>query len=84
MVCMELAKRNVEGRRLLEFCNEKLSVANTWLEKEQRKITSNMGGNETGINLVLVGKNNIKYLKDLKAIPWELQHWLVVTDIDNS
>ena len=41
-----------------------------------------MGGNETEIDFVLVGKNNGKYLKDVKAIPWELQHRLVVTDID--
>ena len=32
-------KRNVQERRLLEFCDEKkLGVANTWFEKEQRKI----------------------------------------------
>ena len=41
-----------------------------------------MGGNETEIDFVLAGKNNKKYLKDMKAIPWELQHQLVVTDID--
>ena len=41
-----------------------------------------MGGNETEIDFVLVGKNNRKYLKDVKAIPWMLQHRLVVTDID--
>ena len=34
------------------------------------------------IDFVLVSKNNRKYLKDVKAIPWELQHRLVVTDID--
>ena len=29
-----IGKRNVEGRRLLEFCDEKeLCVANTWFEK---------------------------------------------------
>ena len=78
-----IGKRNAEGRRLLEFCNEKeLCVANTWFEKEQRKITNGMGENETEIDFVLVGKNNREYLKDVKAIPWELQHRLVVTDID--
>ena len=41
-----------------------------------------MGRNKTEIDLVLVGTNNRKYLKDVKAIPWELQHQLVVTDID--
>ena len=41
-----------------------------------------MGGNETEINSFLVDKNNRKYLKDVKVIPWELQHRLVVTDVD--
>ena len=41
-----------------------------------------MGGNETEIDFVLVSKNNKKYLKDGKAISWELQYRLVVTDID--
>ena len=41
-----------------------------------------MGRNETEIDFVLVGKNNKKYLKDVKTIPWELQHRLVVTDIN--
>ena len=79
-----ISKRNVEGRRLLEFCDEKeLCVANTWCEKkEQRKITCSIGGNETEIDFALVGKNNRKCLKDVKVIPWELQHGLVETDID--
>ena len=81
-----IGKRNVERRRLLKFCDEKeLCVANTWFEKkEQRKITCSVGVNETEIDFVLVGKNNRKYLKDVKAIPWDLdiEHWLVVTDID--
>ena len=36
-----IGKRNVEGRRLLKFCDEnELLVANTWFEKkEQGKIT---------------------------------------------
>ena len=55
----------------------------TWFEKkEQRKITYSMGRNETESDFVLVSKSNKKYLKDVKAIPWELQHRLVVTDID--
>ena len=66
-----IGKRNVVGRRLLEFCDEKeLWVANTWFEKkEQRKITYSMIRNETEIDFVLVGRNNRKYLKDVKAIP---------------
>ena len=76
-------KRNVEGRRLLEF-----GIKRSWAEqiqwfkkKEQKKIAYSMGGNKTEIDFVSVGKNNRKYLKDMKAIPWELQHRLVVTDI---
>ena len=57
-------------------------MANTCFEKEQRKITYGMCGNETEIDFVLVGKNNKKYLKDVKAISWGSQHRLVVTDID--
>ena len=66
-----IGEKNVEG--LLEFCDEKgLCLANTWFEKkEQRKITYSMGGNETEFDFVLVGKNNRKYLRDVKAIPWE-------------
>ena len=77
-------KRNVEKRRLLGFCDEKeLCVANRWFEKkEQRKIPYSTDGNETEINFVLVIKNNRKYSKNVKAIRWELQHRLVVTDID--
>ena len=43
-----------------------------------------MGIIETEVDFVLVGKNNGKYLKDVKAISWELQHWLVATDIDKK
>ena len=39
-----------------------------------------MDGNETEIDFVLVGKNNRKYIKDVKDIPWELQYRLVLTD----
>ena len=41
-----------------------------------------MRGNKTEIDFVLVGKNNRKHLKDDKAISWESQHRLMVTDID--
>ena len=33
-----------------------------------------MGGNNTELNIALVGKNNKKYLEDVKAISWKLQH----------
>ena len=68
--------RNVEGKMLLEFCDEKkLCVANTWFRKgEKRKVTYSTGGNGTEIDFVLVGKENRKYLRDVKVIPGELQH----------
>ena len=67
----ELIKRNGEGRRLLEFCDENdLCMANTWFEKkEQRKIAYHIGGNETQTDFVLVGTNNRKYLKTRKPSP---------------
>ena len=53
-------ERNVEGKMLLEFCDEKeLCVANTWFRKgEKRKVTYSAGGNELEIDFVLVGKGN--------------------------
>ena len=58
-------------------------MANTWFEKkEERKIAYSIDGNKTEIDFALVGKNNRKYLKEVKAIPWVLQHRLVVTNID--
>ena len=76
-------RKNLEGRRLLKFCVEKeLYVANTWFEKKgQRKTTYSVGGYETEIDFVLVGKSNRKCRKDVKVIPWKLQHQLLVTDM---
>lgn len=76
--------RNVEGRRLLEFCDQKeLCVGNTWFKKkEKRKVTFRAGENQTEIDFILTSKENRKYLKDVKVIPWELQHRLVVADIN--
>ena len=81
-----VGERNVEGRMLLEFCDEKeVCVANTWFRKtERRKVTFSTGGNETEIDFVLVGKDSRKYLRDVKTIPGELQHRLVVADLDKK
>ena len=58
-------------------------MANTWFEKkEQRKIAYSIGGNEIEIDFVSVGRNNKKYLKNVKVIPWELKYRIVVTDKD--
>ena len=79
-------EKNAEERRLLEFCDEKeLSVAYTWFYKaEKRKITNTAGGWETEIDFVLVVKKYKKYVKNVQVIPWELQRWLVVIDLDKK
>ena len=81
-----VGKRNAEGRRLLEFCDEReLCVANTWFKKtDKRKITYSAGGCETEIDFVLVGEKYRKYIRDVKVIPWELQHRMVVVDLDKK
>ena len=39
-----------------------------------------IGGSETEIDFMLIGKNNKKYLKDMKAILCKLHYQLVITD----
>ena len=78
-----IGERNVEGKMLLEFCDEKeLYVANTWFRKgEKRKVTYSAGENDLEIGFLLVGKGNREHLIDVKVIPGELQHRLVVVDV---
>ena len=45
-------------------------------------MTYSLGGNDTKIDFVLVGKEKRKYLRDVKVIPGELQHRLVVVDVE--
>ena len=55
-------------------------MANTWFWKgEKTKVTYSPGENESEIDFLLVGKR--KYLRDVKVIPGELQHRLVVLDL---
>ena len=44
-------------------------------------MTHSAGEHGTEIDFVLVGKGSRKYLRDVKVIPGELQHRLVVTDL---
>ena len=55
-----IGERNVKGKMLLEFCDEKeFCVANTWFRKEEkRKVTYSAGEIRTEIDFVLVGKGN--------------------------
>ena len=79
-------EKNAEERRLLEFCDEReLCVANTWFKKtEKRKITYSAGGCGTEIDFVLVGEKYRKCIRDVKVIPWELQHRMVVVDVNKK
>ena len=81
-----IGKRNAVGRRLLELCDEKeLCMANTWLYKaDKRKITDIAGGCETEIDFEPVVEKYKKYIRDVKVIPWELQHTLMVVDLDRK
>ena len=55
-VCLE--EMELEGKMLLEFCDEKeLCVVNTWFTKgDKRKVTYSAGKNESEIDFVLVGR----------------------------
>ena len=63
----DVGKRNAEGRRLLEICDEReLCVANTWFYKaKKRKITYSAGGCEIEIDFVIVGEKYRKYVRDV-------------------
>ena len=77
-----IGKRNAEGRLLLDVCDQnELSVPNTWCKKrDKRKVTYSSGGNDTEIDFVVIGKEKRKYTRDVKVIPGELQHNLVIVD----
>ena len=78
-----IGERNMEGKMLLQYSDAKeLCVANAWLRKgEKRKVTYSAGGSESEIDFVLVVNGNRKYLRDMKVIPGDLQHRLVVMDL---
>ena len=62
----KIGGKNAEGRMLLDFFDQKeLCVANAWYKKkDKRKVTHSLGGNDTEIDFVLVGKERRKYLRD--------------------
>ena len=60
-------------------------MANTWFKKtDKRKITYSASGCKTEIDFVLVGEKYRKCIRDVKVIPWKLQHRLVVVDLDKK
>ena len=46
------------------------------------KVTYRMGENETEIDFVLIQKEHRRFIRNVKAIPGEFQHALVIADID--
>ena len=58
-------------------------MINTWFKREEkRKVTFRMGENETEIDFVLIMKGHRRFEQNVKAIPGEFQHTLVIADID--
>ena len=67
----------------LNFVTKDLCVANTWFKKkEKRTITFKSDKNESEIVFILVSKKNRQLLKDVKVIPWELQHRLLLANVE--
>ena len=56
----DVGQRKLEGKFLLEFCQEmELRVSNTWSKREEkRKVTFTMGENKTEMNFVLIKKEH--------------------------
>ena len=59
-------------------------MSNVWFKSEEkRKVTYRMRENKTEIYFVLMKKNTGGFAK-CEGNPWQLQHVLVVTDIDKK
>ena len=72
MVGMKLTKEMLREEDYLSFVMKRSCAwqIHGLKRRSRKKITYSMGGNETEIDFVLVGTNNRKYLKDMKAILW--------------
>ena len=58
-------------------------MSNAWFKtEEKRKVTFRMGENETGIEFVLIKKEQQWFMQDVNAIPVEFQRALVIADIN--
>ena len=81
-----IGEDNQEGRMLLEFCDEKhICIANTWSRfADKKKITYGSGCNESAIDFCIMGKVDHRFLKNVKVTSRELQHSLMVADVDKK
>ena len=50
----------------------------------ERKVTFRMGENEKKIDFVFIKKEHLQFMQNVKAIPGEFQHALVIANIDNK
>ena len=80
-----IGRRNAEGVRLLEFCEEHdLAVSNTFFMKENKhRYTYRSGQESTQVDYVLVKKTDRKYVVDCKVIRCEYQHSLLVVGMQD-
>ena len=71
---------------LLEFCDANhLCIANAWFRKaDKKKITYRSGCSKGKIDFRMIGKVDRTFLKNVKVITGELQHNLVMADIDKK
>ena len=71
---------------LLIFCDVKhLYITITWSRKAAwKKITYGSGCNNSAIDLCIMGKVDSKLSNDVKVITGELQHNLVIVDVDRK
>ena len=51
---------------------------------DEKKVTFRIGENETMADFVLIKKEHQRLTQNVKAIPGESQHALVIADIDNK
>ena len=60
-------------------------MSNTWSKRdENRKMTFRIVENETEIDFVLIKKEHQQFTQNVKAIPGELQHALVIAGMDKK
>ena len=75
-----IGRRNGEGVRLLEFCEEHdFSILNTFFRKAERhQYTYRSGQERTQADYILLKKGERKFAEDCKVLRCEYQHSLLV------
>ena len=78
-----MGERNEEGKMVLELADATgLVLANTLFKREKRRlITYRSGLNETMVDYMMVRLKDRKMLSNVKVIPGQLQHGLLLMDV---